>query len=150
MSLRDQIETDLKTAMKARDHDGVSALRMGLAAVKTAAAEAGSGGEVSDERIQELLEKEVKQRHESAQAYEEGGRDDLAAKERREAEVLQQYLPEPLGEDELAAVVDETIGELGASEPSDVGRVMGAVMPKVKGRADGKAVNAMVRERLGG
>jgi uncharacterized protein YqeY len=150
MSLRERIETDLKAAMKSRDHDTVGALRMALAAIKTAAAEGGTGGEVSDERVEELLHREVKQRRESADAYEEGGRDDLAAKERREAEVLEAYLPEQLGEEELAAVVDETIAEVGASDSSDVGRVMGEIMPKIKGRADGKAVNAKVRERLGG
>lgn len=150
MSLRERIETDLKTAMKARDTDAVGTLRMALAAIKTEAAETGSGGEVSDERVEELLAKEVKQRVESAEAYEAGGREDLAAKERREAEVLRSYLPEQMSDDELAAVVDEAIAEAGASGPGDMGQVMGVVMPKVKGRADGKQVNAMVRERLGG
>lgn len=149
MSLRERIETDLRTAMKARDTDTVGALRMALAAIKTEAAEAGSGGEVADERVAELLGQQVKQREESAEAYEDGQRDDLATKERREAEILRSYLPEPLGDDELATIVDETITEVGASGSGDFGRVMGAVMPKVKGRADGKRVNAAVRQRLG-
>lgn len=150
MSLRERIETDLKTAMKARDTDTVGTLRMALAAIKTEAAAAGSGGQVPDQRVEELLAKEVKQRVESAEAYEAGGRDDLAAKERREVEILRSYLPEQMSDDELAAVVDEAIAEAGATGPGDMGQVMGAVMPKVKGRADGKQVNAMVRERLGG
>lgn len=150
MSLRERIETDLKTAMKARDTDTVGTLRMALAAIKTEAAAAGSGGQVPDQRVEELLTKEVKQRVESAEAYEAGGRDDLAAKERREVEILRSYLPEQMSDDELAAVVDEAIAEAGATGPGDMGQVMGAVMPKVKGRADGKQVNAMVRERLGG
>lgn len=149
MSLRERIETDLRTAMKARDTDTVGALRMALAAIKTEAAEAGSGGEVADERVAELLGQQVKQREESAEAYEDGQRDDLATKERREAEILRSYLPEPLGDDELATIVDETITEVGASGSGDFGQVMGAVMPKVKGRADGKRVNAAVRQRLG-
>lgn len=148
MSLRERIETDLKTAMKARDNDTVAALRMALAAIKTEAAEAGTAGEVPDERVEELLAQQVKQRLESAEAYDDGQRDDLAAKERREAEILRAYLPEQLSDDELAAVVDECIAEIGAGS-GDFGRVMGAVMPRVKGRADGKRVNAMVRERLG-
>lgn len=150
MSLRERIETDLRTAMKARDTDTVGALRMALAAIKTEAAEAGSGGEVPDERVEELLGQQVKQREDSAEAYEDGQRDDLATKERREAEILRSYLPEQLSDDELATVVDETITEVGAHGSGDFGRVMGAVMPKVKGRADGKRVNAAVRERLGG
>lgn len=149
MSLRERIETDLTTAMKARDTEAVGTLRMALAAIKTEAAAAGSGGEVADERVEELLVKEVKQRAESAEAYEAGGREDLAAKERGEAEILRSYLPEQMSDDELAAAVDAAIAETGASGPGDMGQVMGAVMPKVKGRADGKAVNAMVRERLG-
>ena len=148
MSLRQRIETDLKTAMKARDTETVAALRMALAAIKTEAAEAGTAGEVPDERVEELLGQQIKQRLDSAEAYDDGQRDDLAAQERREAEVLRAYLPEQLSDDELAAIVDESIAALGAGS-GDFGRVMGTVMPKVKGRADGTRVNAMVRHRLG-
>lgn len=149
MSLAQQIEADLKTAMKARDSETTATLRMVLAAIKNLRAEAGHGAEVSDEEMLELLGREAKRRNEAASAYAEAGRPELADKERRELAVLERYLPGQLGDDELAGVVDETIAEVGASEPSDVGKVMGAVMPKVKGKADGKAVNAMVRERLG-
>lgn len=150
MTLRERIEADLKSAMKERDSERVGTLRMLLAAVKNAAVESGAQGEVSDERVGELVSKEVKRRNEAAQAYEAGGREQLASKERREAEILEHYLPERMSTDELAAVVDETIAEVGAEGPGDLGRVMGAVMPKVKGRADGQQVNALVRERLGG
>lgn len=149
MSLAQQIESDLKTAMKARDSETTATLRMVLAAIKNLRAEAGHGAEVSDEEMLDLLSREAKRRNEAATAYAEAGRDDLAEKERRELAVLERYLPAGLDDDELAAVVDETIAEVGAAGPAEVGKVMSAIMPKVKGRADGKAVNAMVRSRLG-
>ena len=149
MSLAQQIEADLKTAMKARDTETTGTLRMVLAAIKNLRAEAGHGSEVSDEEMVELLGREAKRRNEAAAAYDEAGRPELADKERRELAVLERYLPAQLSAEELASLVEETIAEVGAQGPSDVGQVMGAVMPKVKGKADGKAVNAMVRQRLG-
>ena len=149
MSLAQQIETDLKASMKARDSETTGTLRMVLAAIKNLRAEAGHGAEVSDEEMLDLLAREAKRRNEAATAYAEAGRDELADKERRELAVLERYLPERLDPDELTAIVDETIAEVGATGPSDVGKVMGAVMPKVKGTADGGQVNALVRERLG-
>ncbi|MFO8076407.1 MAG: GatB/YqeY domain-containing protein [Egibacteraceae bacterium] len=150
MSLATRIETDLKTAMKARDAETTATLRLVLAAMKNLRAEAGHGADLSDEEMLELLGREAKRRAEAAEAYEEAGREDLAGKERRELEVLRSYLPAQLDADELGAIVDEAIAETGASGPGDIGTVMGAVMPRVKGKADGKAVNALVRERLGG
>ena len=150
MSLATQIETDLKTAMKARDAETTATLRLVLAAMKNLRAEAGHGAELSDEEMIELLGREAKRRAEAAEAYEEAGREDLASKERRELEVLRAYLPTQLDADELGAIVDEVIAETGAVGPGDIGKVMGALMPRVKGKADGKAVNALVRERLGG
>ncbi|MGM0819386.1 MAG: GatB/YqeY domain-containing protein [Actinomycetota bacterium] len=150
MSLATRIETDLKTAMKARDAETTATLRLVLAAMKNLRAEAGHGADLSDEEMLELLGREAKRRAEAAEAYEEAGREDLAGKERRELEVLRSYLPVQLDADELGAIVDEAIAETGASGPGDIGTVMGAVMPRVKGKADGKAVNALVRERLGG
>ena len=149
MSLAQQIEADLKASMKARDAETTGTLRMVLAGIKNLRAEAGHGAEVSDEEMIELLGREAKRRKEAATAYDEAGRPELADKERRELAVLERYLPDQLDERELAGVVDEAIAEVGASGPSDVGKVMAAVMPKVKGKADGKAVNAMVRARLG-
>lgn len=150
MSLATRIETDLKTAMKARDAETTATLRLVLAAMKNLRAEAGHGADLSDEEMLELLGREAKRRAEAAEAYEQAGREDLAGKERRELEVLRSYLPAQLDADELGAIVDEAIAETGASGPGDIGTVMGAVMPRVKGKADGKAVNALVRERLGG
>lgn len=150
MSLATRIETDLKTAMKARDAETTATLRLVLAAMKNLRAEAGHGSDLSDEEMLELLGREAKRRAEAAEAYDEAGRADLAGKERRELEVLRSYLPAQLDAEELGGIVDEAIAETGASGPGDIGTVMGAVMPRVKGKADGKAVNALVRERLGG
>lgn len=150
MALADQLQADLTAAMKARDADATATLRMVIAAVKNARVEAGRGGEVSDSETVELLEREAKRRRESIEAYRAAGRDELADKEERELAIITRYLPAQLGADELAAIVDEAIAETGASDPGDLGQVMSVVMPKVRGRADGKHVNAMVRERLAG
>jgi uncharacterized protein YqeY len=150
MRLAEQIQSDLTTAMKARDTETVATLRMVVAAIKNARVEGGRTGDLSDEETMDILTREAKKRNEAAEAYDQAGRDELAAKERSELAILQRYLPEQLGEDELRALVDEAVAETGASQPGDMGRVMSAVMPKVKGRADGKQVNAIVRERLAG
>jgi uncharacterized protein len=149
MALSDQIQSDLTTAMKARNTETTATLRMVVAAIKTARVAGGQSGALTDEQVTELLTREAKKRAEAAAAFEDAGRAELAEKERREREIIQRYLPEQLGEEELAAIVDEAVAETGASSPAELGKVMSAVMPKVKGRADGKQVNAMVRQRLG-
>lgn len=149
MALSDQLQSDLTAAMKARDSQRTATLRMVIAAIKNQRVAAGQGGDLSDEQVMELLSKEAKRRSEAATAYREAGRDELADKEEAELAIIRSYLPAQLSEEELAAVVDEAISEVGASGPGDLGKVMSAVMPKVKGRADGKQVNAIVRERLG-
>ena len=150
MALADTIQSDLTTAMKARDTETVSTLRMVMAAVKNARVAAGQSGDVTDEQTLELLTREAKKRNEAAEAYDAAGRAELAAKERSELAVIQRYLPEQLDEATLRGLVDEAIAETGAAGASDLGKVMSAVMPKVKGRADGKVINAIVRERLTG
>ena len=150
MALTDQLQSDMTAAMKARDAETVATLRMVIAAVKNAKVSAGHSGDVTDEETLELLTREAKKRNEAAEAYDEAGREELAAKERRELEIIRRYLPEQLDEDTVRALVDEAIAESGASGPADLGKVMSAVMPKVKGRADGKMVNAVVRQRLTG
>jgi uncharacterized protein len=150
MALTDQIQSDLTTAMKARDTETVATLRMVVAAIKNARVESGRTADLSDEETTEILTREAKKRSEAAEAYDGAGRDELAAKERAELAIIRRYLPEQLGADELRAIVDEAIAQTGASQQGDMGRVMSAVMPKVKGRADGKQVNAIVRERLAG
>jgi uncharacterized protein len=150
MALADQLSADLTAAMKARDAETVATLRMLVAAVKNARVAEGSSGEVSDEQVVELVTREAKKRTEAAETYAQADREDLAAKERAELEIIRRYLPEQLDEAALRGLVDEAITESGAAGPGDLGKVMSALMPKVKGRADGKQVNAMVRERLGG
>jgi len=149
MGLVDRISSDLVTAMKARDADTVATLRMAVAAIRNLRVAAGHSGEVTHAEALDLLTREARKRGEAAEAFAGAGRTDLAEKERRELAVLQRYLPEQLDADALRGLVDEAVAETGATSPSDLGRVMSAVMPKVKGRADGRQVNALVRERLG-
>jgi uncharacterized protein YqeY/putative flippase GtrA len=146
--LADQIQTDLHTAMKARDTHAVAALRMVLARIKEARTSAGHGAEVTDDEVQMLIRREAKRREEAAATFTDAGRTDLATTELAELKVLKRYLPAEMSDDDLAAIVDATIAETGASSPGDLGRVMGAVMPKLKGQAAGGRVNALVRERL--
>lgn len=150
MALAEQIQADLTTAMKARDGDTVATLRMAIAAIRNLRVAEGHSGEVTDSETLDLLTREAKRRVEAAEAFAGAGRADLADKERAELAVLRRYLPEPLGTDELAGLVDDAIAETGASGPGDLGKVMSAVMPKVRGRADGKAINGLVRARLTG
>ncbi|MGI8574785.1 MAG: GatB/YqeY domain-containing protein [Egibacteraceae bacterium] len=147
-ALDQQIETDLRTAMKARDTEVVATLRMALAAIRNARVAAGRQGELTDEETVELLTREAKKRSEASEAFATAGREDAAEKEQRELAILQRYLPRQLDEEELARIVDDAVAATGASSPGDLGKVMSAVMPQVKGRADGKQVNALVRERL--
>lgn len=149
MALTEQIQSDLTAAMKARDRETTTALRSVVAAIRNARVATDQSGDLSEEQTLDLLSREAKKRVEAAEAYEEAGREEQAATERRELDIIRAYLPAPLEESELRAIVDEAIAGTGATEPSDMGAVMSAVMPKVKGRADGKQVNALVRERLG-
>jgi uncharacterized protein YqeY len=149
MSLADQIPEDLKDAMKARDKVRTATLRIVLSGIKYLRAESGHGEEVSDAEVVEILGREAKKRRESIQTYTDAGRDELAASEQAELDVLTAYLPEQMDEAQIREVVEATIAEVGASGPGDLGKVMGALMPKVKGRADGKLVNVMVKDALG-
>ena len=146
--LADQIQTDLKAAMKARDKQAMATLRMVLARIKEAQVAEGHTGEVSDDEVQVLIRREAKRRSEAAGAFAAAGRDELAANEEAELAILQRYLPQQMSDDEVTAIIDQTIADTGASSPSDFGRVMGAVMARVSGRAEGAHVNALVRERL--
>ncbi len=150
MALADQLQRDLTSAMKARDAETVATLRMVVAAIKNARVAAGGSGEVDDAEVVELIGREAKKRREAEEAFRAAGRAELADREAGELRILRRYLPEALGDDELRAIVDQAVADTGATGPGDLGRVMSAVMPRVKGRADGRAVNAMVRERLGG
>lgn len=146
MSLTEQLQADMKTAMRDGDAHRRDTLRMVIAAAQNAAKE--KREPLSDEEALAVITKEVKKRRESIEAYEDAGRDDLAAKERSEIEVLAPYLPEQMDEDEVRALVVEAVAASGASSPRDIGRVMGQLMPKTKGRADGKLVSSLVNEEL--
>lgn len=149
--LKDQLRTDLTTSIKARDALRSSTLRMVLSAITNAEVAGKEARELSDEDVLGVLTSESKKRREAAEAYDDAGRVDQAAKERSEAEVIAGYLPEQLSEDEISALVSATIDELGVRDdgPRAMGRVMGALQPKTKGRADGGVVAATVRAQLG-
>lgn len=146
MSLLDQLNTDIITAAKNNEPLVRDTLRMVKTTVKNT--EINKGHELSDEEVIEVLAKEVKQRQEAAQSFKDGGRPELAEKEEQEITILKKYLPEQLSEDEVKTLVDQAVAETGASSMSDMGKVMGALMPKAKGRADGNLVSRLVRERL--
>ncbi|HEX9695714.1 MAG TPA: GatB/YqeY domain-containing protein [Actinomycetota bacterium] len=145
--LRDRIGEELKEAMKARDQVRVATLRMLIAAVKNVQIE--KKRELDDDEVIDVAAREAKRRKESIDAFRSGGRDDLVAKEEAELAVLAVYLPEQITGEALAALVDEAIAETGATGPKEMGAVMKALMPKVRGRADGTEVSSLVKQRLG-
>ena len=146
--LRDKIGDDMRAAMKARDQVRVTTLRMLMTSMKNAQVEAGH--ELDDDEVVAVIGKEAKRRRESIDAYTEANRSDLADKEAAELEILATYLPEQLDEAAIGELVDEAIAEVGATSAKEMGQVMKAVMPKVKGRADGSAVSAVVKAKLTG
>jgi uncharacterized protein YqeY len=141
-SIIERIQGDTREAMKAGQKDRVSTLRMITSALQPDEKE-GAGDAVA------VLQRERKKRLEAATAYSDGGRSEQAEAERSEAETIAAYLPEQISDSELEQLVGDAVASTGASSPADMGRVMGAVMPSVKGRADGNRVSAAVRERLG-
>jgi hypothetical protein len=148
VSLTDRVREDRLAARKARDTDRVTALGGLLAALQEAAVAA--KGELSEQDEIALLRRERKRREEGAASFREGGREDDARKEEAEAALIGAYLPAEMDEAELAAIVDAAIAEAGATSPRELGAVMKLVMARTEGRADGKAVSALVRGRLGG
>jgi len=142
MSVLEQVQVDVRTAMKAGDRRRAGALRMIVDALQKDA-KLGDGDEVA------VLQRERKKRLEAAEAYGEAGRSEQATAENFEAELIEGYLPQQLSDEELAELVDAAVAETGATEQKQMGQVMGALMPKLGGRADGKRVSAAVRERLG-
>jgi uncharacterized protein YqeY len=141
MTLVDRVKQDLTSAMKAGEKDRVGTLRMVLSELQKAAKEGG------DDEVA-VLRRERKRRQESATAFREGGRPELAAAEDAEAEVISGYLPAELSDEELRVIVAEAVADTGASSPKDMGQVMKAAMPRVAGRADGKRVSALAQEAL--
>ena len=141
MSVLEQVKTDVTTAMKAGERERVHALRMIADALQKADKDNGADPV-------EVLQRERKRRLEAAEAYRDGGRTDAAEAEEREAEIITSYMPEQIGDAELAEIVAGAVAESGASSPRDMGNVMKLVMPQVVGRADGKRVSAAVKEKL--
>ncbi|MFV9511024.1 GatB/YqeY domain-containing protein [Tepidibacillus sp. LV47] len=147
MSLMERINEDLKQAMKNKDKLRLSVIRMIRSAIKYAEIEKKTTA-LSDEQIIDVLSREMKQRRESLQEFENAGRQDLVDNVKAEIEVIQEYLPKQLTEEELKVLIQEIIDQVGAKTKADMGKVMGVLMPKVKGRADGKLVNQLVQQHL--
>ena len=146
MSLIAEIEEDLAEAMRERDAERRDALRLILASLRSAEKELMRP--LSDDEELQVLQRERKKRVEAAEAFRAAGREEQAEKEEDELDILEDYMPEPLSEDELEEIVDNVIAEVGATNVRDLGRVMADVMPQVAGRADGSAVSQLVREKL--
>lgn len=150
MSLQEQLINDMKEAMKARDETKVSTIRMLRAAIKNKEIEkAGTSYKLSDKEIVDVISTAIKQHKDSIEQFTKGNRNDLAEKEKKEAEILQGYLPPQMSEDEIKAEVKKAIAETGAVSQKDIGRVMKALMPRVAGKADGAVVNRLVKELIG-
>ena len=147
MSLKEQLLEDMKEAMKQKDTVRKNAIQMARAAILQT--EKDNRITLDDDGVTDVIAKEVKKRRDVLPEYERSGREDLVRDLKTEIETLMKYLPQQLTEEELEAIVRQTVEETGASSPRDMGRVMQAVMPKVKGRADGKMVNAIVKKILG-
>lgn len=148
MPLKERLVEDVKAAMKAREELRLSTLRMARSEIRNA--EIALGHELEDSEVLGVLEKEAKKRREAIAEFETGGRQDLVEKETEELRILESYLPAQMSEEELREAVQHAVTETGASRPEEIGKVMRVLMPKIKGRADGKAANALVREMLGG
>lgn len=148
MSLKDRIQEDMKSAMRARDKDRLGIIRLILAAVRQR--EIDERITLDDAQILGVLDRMVKQRRESITQYQNAGREDLAAREAYEIQVIQEYLPEALSESEIDTLIDEAVTAAGAQSIRDLGKVMVWLKPKVQGRADMAAVSARIKDRLAG
>ncbi|AEH47175.1 GatB/YqeY domain-containing protein [Parageobacillus thermoglucosidasius] len=147
MGLLDRLNDDMKQAMKNKEKDKLSVLRMLKAALQNEAIKLGKSQLSEDEELT-VLSRELKQRKDSLQEFENAGRTDLVEKAKAEIEIVQLYMPKQLTEEELLEIVKQIIAEVGASSKADMGKVMGAIMPKVKGKADGSLVNKLVQQQL--
>lgn len=148
MSLQDNVMTALKEAMKAKDQTVLTALRAVKSAILLVKTEDGASGDLTEEQELKILQKQVKQRRDSAAIYLEQGREDLAAPELAEAEVIAQFLPEALTDEEIEKVVVATIKQIGAESMKDMGKVMGIVNKELAGQADGKTISNIVKAKL--
>ncbi|MEX0817156.1 MAG: GatB/YqeY domain-containing protein [Gaiellales bacterium] len=146
MSLIERIEGELKQAMRARDRERTDTLRLTLVSLRSA--EKDLARPLKEDEELQVLQRERKRRTEAAEAFREGGRAEQADKEERELEIIQEFMPEPVSDEELERIIDDAIAETGATSLRDLGRVMADVMPQVAGRADGSTVSQLVREKL--
>ena len=146
MSLIEEIDNEIKDAMKAGDSERRDALRLILDSLQKTEKELQRP--LSEEEELQVMQRERKKRIEAADAFRAGGREEQAAAEERELEILEEFMPEPLSEDEIEEIVDDVIAEVGATSMADLGRVMADVMPQIAGRADGSQVSQIVREKL--
>jgi len=146
LSLLENLNKDMKDAMKARDKEKLATIRMLKSAVQNE--ELSKKGELTEDEELSILSREKKQRLDSVDEFNDAGRDDLVKKTEQEIEIIDDYLPKQLSDEEVDEIVSETIEQTGASSMKDMGKVMGAVMPKVKGKADGNVVNQKVKEKL--
>ena len=148
MTLQERISADMKEAMKAKDKVRLAALRDIKSKIMLALTETGGTDTLDDAAVTKILSKQLKQREDTLAIYNEQGRDDLAQEEQAQADVIRVYLPQPMSEAELGQAVAELIAELGATSMADMGRVMGTASARFAGRADGKAISALVRQHL--
>jgi hypothetical protein len=146
MSLKEKIAADFITAYKAKEAEKVSVLRMIQSAIKNA--EIDSKQELTDEDVNAILAKQAKQRKDAIAQYKSGNRDDLVKKEESELTIIEDYLPKQMSEEDITAIVEAAIAKTGATSKADMGKVMGAIMPQVKGKADGSLVSKIVTEKL--
>ncbi len=147
-STAETIRAEMVAATKAGDRSRRDTMRLLMAALENGRIDAGH--DLSEDESIKVLQKEAKQRRDSIEEYEKGGRDDLVAAEQQELDMIEAFLPQQLGEAEVRALIEETIAEVGASGLDDLGKVMGPLMKKLDGRADGRAANSIVRELLSG
>lgn len=146
MSLNERLNEDMKQAMRSQDKFKLSVIRMVRSSIKNI--EIDQRRTLDDNEVLDILSREIKQRKDSLQEFQKAGRDDLTEAVKSEISIIAEYLPEQLSEEEIKAIVQQTIQEIGASSKADMGKVMSALMPKVKGRADGKLVNQAVQQFL--
>ena len=149
-TIKEQLRADLTVAMKTRDQTRTRTLRIALTSISNEEVSGAAAHDLTDDQVLKILAREAKRRREAAAAFADAGRDDQAAAERAEEEVLASYLPAQLADDELAAMVAEAIAETGVSGPAGLGHVMKVLTPRVAGRADGSRVAALVRAKLSG
>lgn len=148
MTLQERISADMKEAMKAKDKVRLAALRDIKSKIMLALTETAGADSLDDAAVTKILSKQLKQREDTLAIYQEQGREDLVAEEQAQADVIRVYLPQPMTEEELAQAVADVIAELGATSMADMGRVMGTASARLAGRADGKAISALVRQHL--